>query len=420
MNDQNLLVQKTIHPEDKDGYPIVFKYGKGIFLYDVVGNRYIDFMNGKGSIMLGHNPDDLTAACIDFISLGMDVRTGFTESILKFTHQINNALNYDKIAYFKSGTEAVKAAMFAVKTYNKKSIILSAGYHGYDPIWKFSGKLGEPNENGIIDCFFDLELFEKMISKYGTAISSIVISPDPLYLTKDWFNKVNELIKQNNIVLIADEVKVGFRYSFGLYTSSYGLKPDIAVISKGIANGFPLSVVCGSNKLMEGASTLNYTCFFDAMTFFVANKVVETLSTQGFYKTLNQVSLHLTQTINNLIQRFELPIQIRYNGSMFQFILPDKEASDTFFYESIQHGLIFYPGDNQCFSYAFNDKTFHLELTQHFIRLFTEIKKNPVFQKARKPTLEWEVKTAWNVMDGLPNMEIDNKLKERILEELAE
>ncbi|XVN44360.1 MAG: aminotransferase class III-fold pyridoxal phosphate-dependent enzyme [Rickettsia hoogstraalii] len=358
MNSQDLLVQKSIYPAESDDCPIVFKYGQGAFLYDLNGNKYIDFMNGKGNIILGHNPQHLIAELIDFLKLGMDVKTGFTEVMFKFTHQINKALGYDKIAYFKSGTEAVKAAMLSAKAYNSKKVILSCGYHGYDPIWKFSGNLEEFNENGIINFFFDLALLEKLINKYKGQISAIIISPDPLYLTKEWFGKLNSLIKESNIVMIMDEVKVGFRYNLGLYTSRYGLKPDIAIISKGIANGFPISVVCGYKEMMEGCSNLNYTCFFDAITFFVVTKVMETLSKKDFYKVLNQVSLNLINTISSLIQQFELPIQIKHNGSIFQFIFPDQEASDVFFYESIQHGLIFYPGDNQCFSYAFNDQKY--------------------------------------------------------------
>lgn len=418
MNYQNILVQKSIQPSNVNGCPIVFKCGNGAFLYDMRCDKYIDFMNCKGSILLGHNPDYLVTALTDFLRLGMDVRTGFTEAMIKLTCRINEALGYDKIAYFKSGTEAVKAAMISVQAYNGKKIVLSSGYHGYDLIWKFSGKIGEPNQGGIIDFFFDLEMCEKLIDRYKGEISSVIISPDPLYLTKEWFDKLNDLVKKNNIVLIVDEVKVGFRYNFGLYTSCYGLKPDLAVISKGIANGFPISAVCGYKEIMEGCSTFNYTCFFDSVTFFVANKVMDELNKEGFYETLNQVSLKLINTIKSLITQFELPIKVRYNGSIFQFIFPDEEASDVFFYESIQHGLIFYPGDNQCFSYSFNDMKVHLELKQYFVNLFKKIKKNPLFKKEKKPTLEWEIKTAWNLMDGLPDIEIDKKLKEKILREL--
>lgn len=420
MNYYDFLAQKTIQPSAINSYPIVFKCANGPFLYDIQGNKYIDLMNGKGNIILGHNPSPLVSALIDFLSLGMDVRTGFTEVMLKFTYQINQALGYEKIAYFKSGTEAVKAAVLSVKAYNGKTIILSCGYHGYDLIWKYSGKLGECNKNGIIDFFFDLELLEKLLNQYKGKISSLIIAPDPIYLTKEWFTKLNDLIKENNIVLIVDEVKVGFRYNFGLYTSCYGLKPDLAIVSKGIANGFPISVVCGHQELMEGCATLNYTCFFDSITFFIASKVIEMLSDQDFYKVLNRVSLNLIHTISSLIKQFELPIQIKYNGSIFQFLFPDKETSDLFFCESIQHSLIFYPIDNQCFSYSFRREEAHLELKKNFISLFKAIKKHPIFKKDKKPTLEWEIKTAWNLMDGLPNIEIDKKLKERILKEIPE
>ncbi len=242
--------QKITHPV-LNGLPIIFKNGTGPFLFDINNNKYIDFMNSKGSVMLGHNPNDLISFIEGFFKSKQDVRTGFTESIFELGSLLKQTLGYNDIAYFKTGTEAVKAAILCATRYNKKKIILTSGYHGYDSIWDLPDKLGESNKNGIIDFFYDLELLENLLQKHKDEISAIVISPDPLYLSKDWFKYFKDLISNHKILLIADEVKVGFRYSFGLYISSFDFKPDIAIVSKAIGNGFPISIVCGQNELIN-------------------------------------------------------------------------------------------------------------------------------------------------------------------------
>jgi glutamate-1-semialdehyde aminotransferase len=416
--DYNNIIQKTVHPT-LNNLPIIFNRAKGAFLYDINNKKYIDFMNGKGALILGHNPEKLNSEIVDFIILGSDVRSGFTEVIFNLGNQIKEVLPYNKIGYFKTGTEAVKAAVFCAKTFNNKKIILSSGYHGYDPFWYFLGKLGKANKYGIIDFFFDLSLLEKLLERYKTEISAIIISPDPLYLKKEWFAKLKVLLKENkDILLIVDEVKVGFRYNFGLYVHNYGINPDIAIISKSIANGFPISILVGNNEFMQGCNALNYTCFFDSIAFFVASQVITILSEKNFYKKLNQTSMNTIEIINNLLQQFELPIIIKHNGSIFQFIFPDERTSNIFFNKCPEYGLVFYPGDNQCISYAFEDEKLTIDLIQNFTNLFEDIKKTGYFNKNKKPNLEWEIKTAWNLMDGFPDIEIPYKLKNRVFKEL--
>lgn len=414
-----MLVQKTTH-SSLNNMPVTFKSAKGAFVYDMNNKKYIDFMNGKGSIILGHNPSELISDLINYLTNGLDVRSGFTEPVFQLNQQIKKATGYNKLAYFKTGTEAVRAAVCSAKTYTNKQIILSSGYHGYDPFWKFHGELGEANKNGIVDFFFDLTLLKKLLNKYKNQISAVIISPDPIYLNNEWFNKFNDLIKNENILLIIDEVKVGFRYNFGLYTANYNLKPDIVIISKAIGNGFPISAVCGHEEFMQGCTNLNYTCFFDSLTFFAASKVMKMLYEKDFYKKLDQISMNIIDIINGLINEFELPISIVHNSSIFQFVFPDKECSDVFFHESILKGLIFYPGDNQCLSYSFADEELCFDLRKNFSELFKAIKKNPIFKKGRKPTLEWEIQTAWALMDGLPYIEIPDELKKKLLMELPE
>lgn len=419
MNYNDLLAQKPTSPMS-DELPLIFKNANGPFLYDLNGNKYIDFMNGKGSLILGHNYKKLNSQLISYLTSNMDVRTGFTESVFILNKQIIRALNFDKIAYFKTGTEAVKAAIYCARKYNGKRIVLSSGYHGYDPIWKFSGKLRRPNQSGVIDFFFDLELLEELVNKYYNQLSAIIISPDPIYLSKQWFNKLNQIIKNKDILLIVDEVKVGFRYNYGFYSTNYNLRPDLGIVSKSIGNGVPLSVLCGSEEVMHNCDNLNYTSFFDSFSFFVATKVLEILKDTNFYSELKQTSTNVLNIINQLIQEFDLPIIIKSNDSIFQFLFPTLEVSNLFFKTSIKHGLIFYPGDNQCLSYSFNQDDVCIDIKEKFTNLFQEIKKHFLFKNNQKANLEWEIITAWNLMDGLPDVFIPKKLKTKLLRELPE
>ena len=154
---KNMPAQNLTYPK-LDELPVIFKSGFGPFLFDINDKKYIDFMNSKGSVMIGHNPDELVSCIEVFFQSKKDVRTGYTKSIFELSTTIKHALGYEDIAYFKTGTEGVKAAISCVIKYNKKKFILTCGYHGYDSIWDLPNKLGECNKNGIIDFFYDLEL----------------------------------------------------------------------------------------------------------------------------------------------------------------------------------------------------------------------------------------------------------------------
>jgi hypothetical protein len=169
---------------------------------------------------------------------------------------------------------------------------------------------------------------------------------------------------------------------------------------------------------IKGCAGMTYTSFFDSLTFFVTNIVLKTLKDKDYYKRLSQVSKDIISIITNLIKEFELPIRIKCNGSIFQFILPDQEASDLFFRESINQGIIFYAEDNQSISSAFENNELENELINRFTNLCRAINKTPLFNKDKKPSLEWEIKTAWNLIDGFPDIQIPENLKRKLLNEI--
>lgn len=129
-----IVAAKVESPTNRNKERICFDKADGYHLIDSNGKRYVDLINGKGAVMLGHNDKDVNQAIIDSI-VGLDnIHTGPSDVVLELSNMILEDIHLDdaKITYFSTGTAACRAAVLLAKKYTGKDIIISAGYHGWD------------------------------------------------------------------------------------------------------------------------------------------------------------------------------------------------------------------------------------------------------------------------------------------------
>lgn len=402
---QNIFVQKVVAPCKENGNYILFTRSEGPYAYDVDGNQYIDYMNGKGSVLLGHNNSNLNCKLREFIHSQKSFRTGFSQLMYEVGEKILNDLNHNYIAFFKTGGLAIDATISSIKEYTNKKIILSSGYHGSGVIWKSSGELFMPNFFGIIDFFYNIFLLEKLIKKYKKEIACVVISMDRLHLTLEWYRQFNSIINSYNLLLVVDEVKTGYRFCSGLLSKRLGLKPDYAIVSKGIANGWPLAAVT-SKYYCKPLENFTYTSFFDQLSFLAAKETLNIINQQYFYDKLEKFTTFLVDEFKKVINDHDFPIEIIHFGSMFQFLFNDQELEQTFYSYCLDEKMIFYPCDNQALSLAF-EKTVIIITINRLNAVLEKIKHNyNQILKKSKITQENLVRSAWNIIDGLVNIDI--------------
>ena len=254
------------------GNPVFVERAEGAYLYDVDGNRLIDYINSWGPMIMGHAFKPVLDAVIEKAKNG----TSFgmpTEIETKIADlAVSMVPNIDKIRFVNSGTEACMSAVRLARGYTGKEKIIkfSGCYHGHSDSFLIeagSGALtfGAPNSPGvtqgtakdtILAPFNDLLSVKNIIKANQNEIAAIIIEPVAGNMgcippVKGFLEGLRELCNRYNILLIFDEVMTGFRLSKGGVQELYGIDADIVCFGKVIGGGLPVGAFASSEEIMN-------------------------------------------------------------------------------------------------------------------------------------------------------------------------
>ncbi len=243
-------------------YPIYIREAKGPYVWDVDGNKYVDFWMGHGSQLLGHNSDVIKENVLKVLdNLGSHV--GFEHELtLEYAGLLSKIIpSIEQLRFTNSGTEAAMYAIRLARAYTGrlKIVKVNGGWHGaYDalhigvsPPYSEPGSAGLPYDSvkhTITVPFNDLEALEKALK--GRDVAAFIVEPvlgagGMIEARRDYLKGVRELTEQYDTLLIFDEVITMFRISLGGAQEYYGVKPDITVLGKAIGGGYPGSGAFG-------------------------------------------------------------------------------------------------------------------------------------------------------------------------------
>lgn len=266
--------------------PAILERGKGVYVYDQNGAKYLDYGMGLRSINIGYSEKKIDQAAIEGIFKGNNLtRPSLIE--LKAAELITSLIkSADMVKFTKNGSTAVTAAVKLARAYTGKKIILRCADHpffSYDDWFIGSTKVprGVTNETRKLTKQFkynNIESLKKQIQKYKSKIACVVLEPssttcpkidnktscchkskcDRNFKKKNHFLKrVQKLCKKNNIIFILDEMITGFRWDLKGAQNFYNIKPDLSTFGKAMANGFSVAAICGNRKIMELGSITN-------------------------------------------------------------------------------------------------------------------------------------------------------------------
>ena len=269
--------------------PPILERGKGVYIFDQKGKKYLDYGMGLRSVNIGYAENSINNAAISAIKKGNNLtRPSITELIAAeaFVALIKHA---DMVKFTKNGSTAVTAAVKLARAYTGKKIILRCAeqpFFSFDDWFIGSTKVprGVTEETKRLTKKFNynnIESLKKQIIKFKNRIACVVLEPsstecpkikkddssccnkavcDRDFQKEDHFLKqVEKICKKNNIVFILDEMITGFRWHLKGAQHFYGVKPDISTFGKAMANGFSVSAICGKKKIMELGSITNKT-----------------------------------------------------------------------------------------------------------------------------------------------------------------
>lgn len=381
---------------------ICFDYAHGCYLYDSNGKKYIDLINGKGAVMLGHNDEDVNQAIMTSISERKNIHTGPAEVVIELTNIILQDIQLEdaKVTYFTTGTEACRAAVSIAKRNTGKKIVLSSGYHGWDIMWEGAEEFLEANQYGVVNFYFVPELLKQCIEKYTDNIALIIISPDYVYLEAETLCRIVKLAKENNILLCCDDVKQGYRFRKGdslhQITSQ---NADIYTFSKGLANGNRISCLVGRATLMREAKEFSFTSFYNLIPYYAAVATLKKMDEQDGYTYLNKIGDKMAKAINCILAESQLPIKVLGHGPMLQFVCGNDELENAFYKKTTEKGLLLYVRDNQAMTCAMNEQVI-LEVCEIIKEVTSELKVSHSQDINGNISSERVFKTAWEMIDG--------------------
>ena len=257
-------------------WPGYFSRAKGVEVWDLDENHYIDMsISGIGANVLGYADPDVDAAVISAIERGSSCSLNCPEEVELADLLCEIHPWAEKVRYARSGGEAMAIAVRIARAYTGKDKIAFCGYHGWHD-WYLSANLGTENAlgehllsglnpagvpKGLIGTAFPfrynhIEELKAIVEKNRNELAAIVMEPIRNdYPIPGFFEEIRAIADGLSAVFIIDEISAGFRMNTGGAHLILGVKPDIAVFSKAIGNGYPIAAIIGIGKVMEAAQS---------------------------------------------------------------------------------------------------------------------------------------------------------------------
>lgn len=356
---------------------------KGVYLTDVDGNKYLDFVGSWGPMILGHNHPVVLEAVLEACREGLSFGAA-TEREVEMAELICSLVpSIEMVRMVNSGTEAVMSAVRAARGFTGRSkIVKFAGcYHGHSDamlVKAGSGVMtaGIPDSAGVPEgctqdtltaVYNDLDSVKELFTAFGTEIAAVIVEPVAANMgvvlpQKSFLAGLRRLCDEYGSLLIFDEVITGFRLSLSGAQGYFGIDPDLTTFGKIIGGGMPVGAYGGRKDVMEliapsgpvyQAGTLSGNPV--AMAAGLAQlKLLR--DTPDFYDELNRKSDRFFEKIKEVVQQAGKPWQVNHIGSLGCVFFTDSrvsnyaeaktsdtEAYSRYFSFMLQHGVYLAP-----------------------------------------------------------------------------
>lgn len=323
---------------------------KGAYLWDVDGNRFIDYRLAFGPIILGHAYPEVDAKVHEEIDKGVlfamtsELELAVAEKIVAMCPAV------EMVRFACSGTEATMHALRVARAYTgrEKVIKFEGNYHGFQDYMLFStyapseaygnrrSPVPVPTSSGIPKClnslvitlpFNDFEVLESTLRRAGHEVAAIITEPvqdncGAIEPVPGFLEFIRSQCDEYGIVFILDEVKTGFRIARGGAQEYYGLKPDLATYAKSIANGYPLAALGGRRQIMSiiGHGVAQGGTFNNNKPGVAAAcATLDLIQNQPILETIARRGRRLMDGLKSIFDEAGIPVCVSGHPSMFSF-----------------------------------------------------------------------------------------------------
>ncbi|MDR7815108.1 glutamate-1-semialdehyde 2,1-aminomutase [Lacrimispora sp.] len=376
------------------GSPRFIESADGAYIYDVDGNKYIDYINSWGPMILGHNHEVIRKAVIEAAQKGLSYGAA-TEVEVEMAELLCEIVPcFEMVRMVNSGTEAVMSAIRAARGYTRRSKIIKfeGCYHGHsDSLLVKAGSgvmaAGIPDSLGVPsnivkdtlqakynDLDSVIELFEQNKDEIAAIIVEPVAANMGVVLPQEGFLQgLRELCTKHRALLIFDEVITGFRLSLSGAQGYYNVMPDLATFGKIIGGGMPVGCYGGRREIMEMVAPVGPvyqagTLSGNPVAMAAGMAQLKYLKEHPeVYTKINELGDYFRNKVDMLFGRYNIKYQVTGIGSLACFFFANSKVTDyetakmsdtkeyaRYFRFMLEHGVYIAPAQFEAmfFSYA--------------------------------------------------------------------
>jgi glutamate-1-semialdehyde 2,1-aminomutase len=332
------------------GDPLFIERGEGAYLYDVDGNRFLDYLASWGPLILGHCHPEVVAAVEGAVRKGSSFGAPTAGEVEMAELLVAAVPSIDMVRMVSSGTEAVMSAIRVARGYTGREKILKfeGCYHGHsDALLVKAGSgaltMGVPDSAGVTKAsaadtltaqFNDTDGVRELLGQVGGELACVVLEPvggncGVIPPQPGFLEMLREETQQQGIVLLFDEVITGFRVAYGGAQSLYGITPDMTTLGKIIGGGFPVGAYGGKREIMEQVAPLGPvyqagTLSGNPVAMAAGIATLRQLQKPGIYETLECLSAKLEAGLTEAAERHGVTATLNRVGSMLSPFFTDR------------------------------------------------------------------------------------------------
>ncbi len=372
-------------------YPFYVKRAEGPYLWDLDGNRFIDYCLAYGPMILGHRNPEVMRRVVAQLENGWLYGTPTPLEVELAERIIAHYPSIYMVRFVSTGSEATMAAIRIARgfTGREKIIKIEGGFHGaHDAVLVKAGSgattFGVPDSKGvpadvakntILVPYNDLAAMEAALK--NEKVAAVIMEPvlgniGPILPLDGYLRGVRALTEEAGVLLIFDEVITGFRLALGGAQSYYGVSADITTLGKIIGGGFPIGVVGGRREIMENVAPqggIYQAGTFNGSPVAMAAGLATLDVLENVLDKINEMGSYLRRGLSDIVEDMRLGYSVTGIASMFKIFfgpLPrnyqealrcDKEGYLRFFWRMLEAGIFLTPSQYETdFLSASHDK----------------------------------------------------------------
>ena len=356
-----------------EAFPLFSSRAKGSYLWDLDGNRLIDYMCAYGPNILGYHDPDVDAAAArqraisDCTTLPSTLMIDFAELM------VETVASADWAFFAKNGNDVTTLAVMVARAYThrKKIVFFKGYYHGIAP-WTqkidYAGVIEEDVMHNIYVDWNDYEALEAVFDRYKGEIAAVISQPymhgnfqDNILPAKDFWQKVRKKCTEEGTVLIVDDVRAGFRLDLAGSDHYFGFKADLICFCKALANGYNVSCLCGQDFLKNTVSSMSYTgsYWLSAVPFAAGIACIEKMKRINCPALLHEKGVKLRDGLIAAGKQYGFDLHVTGAPSLFYLRVADDPSlclHQEWIAECVKRGIFFTNHHNHFINAALSDE----------------------------------------------------------------